>query len=91
MVITGFEQIDGKLVVPHTQRLSRKEAIARCKAMSGLQGDSTAQEMIEAILLACNQARKNETGKGYNSEWLDGIRRAVQADVRAARDAGVRE
>jgi hypothetical protein len=53
-----------------TEYISRKEAIARIKAVNGITADSRTIDMLEALILATNQARINQLGRGYAKETM---------------------
>jgi hypothetical protein len=49
--------------------ISRKEALMRAKAVIGM--DKEAADLVEALVLAANEAKINETGKPYDSRNLE--------------------
>lgn len=59
-----------------SQLISRKEALHRAQAIIGL--DQASQDLVDALLTAADQARKNEFGKGYESSDLAAIRNAAK-------------
>ena len=64
-----------------SQLIGRKEAILRAQAILGL--DKASQDLVEALLMAANEARKNDIGVGYDSKDLTAIMTAakLQADA----------
>ena len=60
--------------------LTRREALTRAFGIVGL--DKSAQDLVEAIIRAANQARINELGQPYDSKQMELLLKTAAAQSR---------
>lgn len=65
--------------------ISRKEALLRIDALLGMDKTDRMADMLEALINACNQARINELGMGYNPASLENLRAKIRKGQQEAK------
>jgi hypothetical protein len=65
--------------------INRKEALMRVKRIVGIDKSSRMADMLETMVHACNAARINELGRGYDKNTLDTLLASIRTGREEAR------